>query len=88
MARLVVRAEQQYVFGVVLRPKDARPFHAQVQHPTYHAFNNTTSNREMLLVRVAVIEPSHRSIAKQIISFATPIFPTLALTKLLHFVHE
>ena len=88
MSRLVVGSKQNHVFCVVLRPKYARPFHSQVQDSTYRTLNDAAAVGKMLLARQGVIQAARFRIPQELIAFATPILPTLSLTKLPHRLHK
>ena len=62
MPGLVVGAEQNHVFRVVLRPKDARAFHSQVEHATDGALDDAASIGQFLLSGQAIIQATSRRI--------------------------
>ncbi len=64
MPGLVVGAEQNHVFRVVLRPKDTRSFHPQVEHATDGALNDAASIGQLLDSGLAVIQATGGCVAE------------------------
>src|SRR6516162_3464570 len=45
--RLVVRAQEQYGLCTGSTPKDARPFQAQIDHPSNRTLNRSAADRQL-----------------------------------------
>ena len=88
MSGLVVGTEQNHVFRVVLRPKDTRSFHPQVEYTTDGTFNDAASIGQLLVSGLTVIQATGGCVTEQVTTFATPYLASFPATEFLHFLLE